>query len=1069
MTVTLVALSLSILIGHKVILSPGIVILAENLEVYSLKSLAENYAPYWQEKFQYFDFGIGDSVYLYGVVTTIGQLLGLSYAFVQRLLLLAPHGIAFLAMYFLLRYILLNAPDKPNIKTTRAIAFIGSVVYTLNPWIATQPRDVALRFDYALAPLIILFFFRVFEQRNKHFRRVALFSLLLSFVADFRFVLIILPTLLLYFVIPKERSDDTPFPKRRFSTVILLFAFFSILSMGKFLSPILYSLHTSKIPYADSFHEDMVGGASILELLSTKTVNSPARRALDETSADASYRFFLPISFFSLLYMVLLRRRPGKHEMLFPLIMIITIPIATLRHEPFETFNMWLLTKAPLSQLYGRLLRFSDWNALPLLISVSVMVPLTVREILGRVSKQARGTYLYLQFFTIAAFCGISSWTLFTGDMNGYWKPSNIPDEFKKANNQFSKERDNFHVLWLPTYWEKKAFWAKNTGPHETTAPTCNFDIRSSFKPSYLTERFYLFDYYSLLGPRPGFRPLEGYAGKNIARIYKNLNIRYAVIHSDVDLGETSPMRGFENLKGEDVIDSLKSSGGFESVVVDNCLATIMMSHSSQEYRATWPFVVLGGLPTQGAVIDAEVEQENASLVYVESAHFAWNDLQRLVQASPTLLIKGESDVILPLILSSIDKRHLCVPYEHTLRHDPLQTWSRGYVQTGVADPRFQETLRVLDLGNWAWDFDYGDGLVFTIMPDAKLAFPINIEQAGDHILLVRYLANAKGGSIGIDIGDRNFLIPTKASCNYFKCDSLSIARLSKGKHPIEIKNISGFNAVNILALIPVHQFAKRKRELEASLDGKSCVYLLEAETDFEVENTNVCREKEASNGRVLVLDRNSSAKCHMNILEEGDYCLQFRLCGGIEVAIDSTLVELHSDSLGFSSCPIQHLNKGEHQVRIVPTEYPSSLDVAWMGPAEKGKIPKEWLAVKDSPSDLSDVVKINSSTMKLHAKAKEAFLLSVAEGYDPLIAAFSDGKKHDSFPVFGLINGFLIDEQGDVDVIVKFLPQFWAKIGIWISLIFALLLIVCVLFEPLHEAFNRKPSEDGVSLTKAD
>lgn len=1055
--VALIALILCILIGRKVIFSSGIVILAENLEVYSLDSLSKNYTPYWQEKFQYFDFGIADSVYLYGFFILLGKLLGLGYAIIQRLLLLLPHGIAFLAMYSLVRYILLNSPDRPTRKVIMAISVTSGVIYTLNPWIAVQPRDIALRFDYALTPLVVLLFFSVFKKREGRFRNIILFSLTLSFIACFRYVLIILPALVLFLIIPAHRDGEESSLRRRLSAMVLILLCFSFLSLGKFLSPILYSLQWKQVPYAESFHEDMIGEASILEVLSTKVLSSPARRALDETYSDPSYQLFSIISVFSFLYLVLIRRRLTKNELLFPLLMVVTIPLAVLKQTPFKEFNLWLLTEAPLSNLYGRLMRHADWNSLPVLMAIAVMSGLTLCEILRRVPQKSCTICLFSLPLAVTVLCGISSWPLLTGDMNGYWRPSAIPEEFDRVNESFRKESDDFHVLWLPTYWENKASWAKNTGLYESTAPTCNFDIRSSSKPSYLMEHFYVFDYYNLLGSRPGFRPLDGYAGEHIADIYKDLNIRYAVIHTDVNWGEVSRSMGFNNVKIQQVIDSLKNNPVVKSVVDEDCLSIIEMAPHSQEFKATIPLSVLGGLPVHGAIADAEVSLKNASLVYLESTHFAWDDFQRLIQASPTLLIKGKTDATLSYIVLAMDKKKIHAPYKHTLKHDPLLFWSKGRVQTVVGDAGFQEALWALGLNDWSWDFDYGEGLVFTVAPDAELSFPAKIQQAGTYILLVRYFANAKGDAVSFGIGNKEVSLLTKNPRNYFEWKLLSYLNLSEGEHTITMKNIYGFNAVNLVGLIPVHQFEERKQEIEALLDSKSCVYLYEAETDFETENADIYKESLASNGWVLRLGENSWAKCQLEIIKDGDYRLQFKLKGSLQITIDNVDIKLHSDELRFVSSSIQHLLKGEHELNITPLEYPSYLDVVWIGPADKGEDINEWLTAKDNRADLTTSKKMSNSKMTLHIKTTEPFLLSVAEGYDPLVAAYSNGTKYNSFPVFGVINGFLINEQGDIDVDIKFLPQIWTQIGTWISLISALFLIAYAVYEWLQQMFKRK------------
>jgi len=65
--------------------------------------------------------------------------------------------------------------------------------------------------------------------------------------------------------------------------------------------------------------------------------------------------------------------------------------------------------------------------------------------------------------------------------------------------------------------------------------------------------------------------------------------------------------------------------------------------------------------------------------------------------------------------------------------------------------------------------------------------------------------------------------------------------------------------------------------------------------------------------------------------------------------------------------------------------------------------------------------------------------MLSFAESYDPLWEAkiYKGGKlikKIKSIPLYAVINGFWIDETGDLEIKIRYKPQDWFEKGLIVS-----------------------------------
>ena len=96
-------------------------------------------------------------------------------------------------------------------------------------------------------------------------------------------------------------------------------------------------------------------------------------------------------------------------------------------------------------------------------------------------------------------------------------------------------------------------------------------------------------------------------------------------------------------------------------------------------------------------------------------------------------------------------------------------------------------------------------------------------------------------------------------------------------------------------------------------------------------------------------------------------------------------------------------------------------------------------LTSQQKPAIIYKYSKLNPTLWKIHTIASKPFVLSFAESYDPLWEArvYKDGKKIDvikSTPVYGVMNGFLINKTGNLDIVLRYGPQDGYENGLLIS-----------------------------------
>ncbi|MFQ6126429.1 MAG: carbohydrate binding domain-containing protein [Candidatus Heimdallarchaeota archaeon] len=147
--------------------------------------------------------------------------------------------------------------------------------------------------------------------------------------------------------------------------------------------------------------------------------------------------------------------------------------------------------------------------------------------------------------------------------------------------------------------------------------------------------------------------------------------------------------------------------------------------------------------------------------------------------------------------------------------------------------------------------------------PRHALIIPIEIEKSGYHELYARVLENPQGGKLTILIdGEKASSIVTSAKTSNFVWKKVGVFNLSKGEHYITLINTYGFNAVNLLALMPQEVAREYFGNAWHFVEGKRLIYILEMESDFEYGNgiiSNFLGGK-ASRGEVLVLNKSHSS-----------------------------------------------------------------------------------------------------------------------------------------------------------------------------------------------------------------
>jgi hypothetical protein len=324
----------------------------------------------------------------------------------------------------------------------------------------------------------------------------------------------------------------------------------------------------------------------------------------------------------------------------------------------------------------------------------------------------------------------------------------------------------------------------------------------------------------------------------------------------------------------------------------------------------------------------------------------------------------------------------------------------------------------------------------------------------GEYKVLLRYFANDKGGLLDLDLNEKSLTLETRSHLNRFVWTDLGTLSLSEGTQTLSIKNRNGFNAINLIALIPTEKYEQYKVEFIKSLVDKDIIHVFEAESDFNFDRTrsSVVHDIDYSNGKALELRTQDIASTRLEILKDGNYDLAFYGDGTITVDIDGVIRRTINLVDGVAHTEPVSFNSGNHYIEIAPangTNF-SHLDSVLMGSIRPDDGQSSLKQQQPSEEPIIRSHKIDPTNYEVTVKAQSPFMLAFAEAYDERWTAevkTSNGVKiYKPLPLYGTINGFMIDTEGDYVVHIKYAPQEIFYVGASISAVSYAFVIVYII-----------------------
>jgi hypothetical protein len=740
---TLAAIVISVLIAcmatWRFWVTPGYIYLAEELEVFTPQQFLGVAYPLWNEQLGRFPFSDAFKLYYYVFLYTIGVAFG--YKALQGLALALPIALSFLFAYLLTSYLT---------KSPKA-ALIAAFVYTVNPWVATNPRDIVLRIEYALFPLLFLLQLKYIEtDKHKYMVYTALVLGAIYTVRSWALYAIYSTLLLLMHILVRRNVKQ------------LSFLFAHPLALALAAPRILPSLYYVLAVPQYTLSTFMATPATPLEYLTT-------------------YQYLYPGALFNLTY-------SGPAYLFFGLIVAATVPALLFNKDRRALYFAvlyvvgFLLSTHPIATgnwIVDRLLRAGYWNAMVAPLAVAVAAGYLVKN----ADRRGFGIHTGLVLVVIAA---VSAWPILTGDMAGYWHPAPPPTDYLTAS-QLLKNATGL-VLWLPYVGDPRAVWSAQRGAADVSAPTGIVEVRGIGAPAIEWRAYYPLQYFNPLNGTIVLQPFSIYTG-NLSRLYTLMGIQYIGIVYDRQWPQIMLQGGLSNQRLREVAARLTTEG--QPYYVGQHLALIRLSQSAG-CAVRKPLFCLCDLPEMARILSA----------------FNYTDAPAVILPQPGMNITyilensyvyAQNSTELKLyVASQLPGSRLIAPFFLIAGGDPEKTWAKAPLAAYATSPDFLNYLYEKGVREWPWQSDYGYGVVYT---ESSETLTLNLDVVAKSVLAIRALKCSACGTAKVYIDSEPVAtLNLKNNTTSFTWFLLTV--LTPGLHKLEIKP-EGLVALNIIATIP--------------------------------------------------------------------------------------------------------------------------------------------------------------------------------------------------------------------------------------------------------------------------
>ena len=1015
---------------------PGLILAGDftRAEVFS-RFIGSNMYPLWNEDGQSSNLQSLHQLGLYVPAVIISSVIDIPSTIVYLAYFLLLGSISGVFSFKLAEYIM----SRNNLKPRFEFALAASLSFVFSTFVVESTFHPAIAFSFYLSPVLLYAVIKGIEENRLSYLLFS--SLIYSLTAvTLHFVVFGLIVILSYIVfdllykILIQRFNSLSVIKRAAWYILVIVGPFIAMSSYWLIPNFAYAGHSIySLMLTANDPQILYRNVDLINVFSVKGFFN-LHEAYPFTQSEFAYINILSIMLTIIATSSLLLLKQNKLTIYLGIFLVLSVIISLIPVYLPSLYN-WFVFDAPGSSLYSWVFRAPKFY-LFMSIPIAIMIGLSGLRLYH--NRYTWRKWLLKSF--PPSFIGlvlvlslVPNYVLLTGDFNGHHKSHTLPEEYTSLFTYLQKQDENYKSILGPPYAGLNSTWTNNKiGDliEEQISATDTFNSMQTLDQYIYPVIFGIrFPYGSLLAE-------EG--TNNVQEFMGPINVKYIILHDDIN-----------NLKIEidNLSKALDKQEGLESRDFGFITLYTVKETSPQFSSKNDTILIQGGLLRFDSIFRTESIDSNAtgalfSDMTMDQSSAMWQSFDTLIPENELAyaeFILDKSDVI------------VIPPSDYTDTFAPLKEWSKS--STNIQSFLNQLQRNGVEL---PYQYDYGEDIVFTSARDSQLDMSVPVPRAEEYKVLARYFANDRGGMIDLNFNEKSLPVATKSQLNRFVWADLGTLRLSEGTQTLSIENRDGLNAINLITLVPVDKYEEYKVEFMRSMTDKNVVHILEPESDFifDAASSRVVRDIEYSNGKALELNSEDIASSRFEILKDGNYDLTLYGEGNVTIDIDGKIRRGLSFVDGVSHIEALSFGPGYHDIEITPSDGTnfSRLDSMHVGSRINDDINSLFAPAEPSAEEpLIQYNKIDPTSYQLTVKAESPFMLAFADAYDERWRAeviTSDGirKLYKPLPLYGAINGFMIDTVGDYVISIKYAPQEIFYLGAAISTVAYALIVVYII-----------------------
>jgi hypothetical protein len=558
--------------------------------------------------------------------------------------------------------------------------------------------------------------------------------------------------------------------------------------------------------------------------------------------------FALPIFGFSA---IAISRKFVRYSSTFFCFLVIGIIIAMGTQSPIDYFKP--IIDNPTLSKYVWLVRDPDKLSFVVAFTSSFLIGISSHRILELIAEKTeegneprsklrelvRGVRGYRRAFVstlflcllVGSMC-IYIYPVYIFNMFGELRPMTLPGEFDNLNSYLSSVNAS-KVYFIP-YPLDETYWSKNNrvgNIYQTHSVLPSIESSGSISMAGMGST----NYYNHLT-----RSVIENRSNNIANFIHPLGTSYLIFHNDTwDKGsgtaDKQNLELLERLNSHEGLRNVHNVGFYNIFKVDSKLDDSAIPGQFNIYGND--VAVLGGLEAMESLngLYPSFNSSDTSLYFFDQGEDT-SEPERIKNSEYILF--GNSPSYYDLLFSLVNKSHIFTLFDTPINYEPKKLWSKA----STMDPDsgyFHPFLEHLGIDNW--QFDYDKGLAITQAMRTNLTMSFDVTQTGQYDLFMRYLESRKGGVLKIYL-DNNFVgkinsLDEKSDSFVWqevRNDNSTSILLKKGRHILTIENALGFNAINLVGILPTNTISNLEHEVSSMVNRTKDIYFIEAETGFK-------------------------------------------------------------------------------------------------------------------------------------------------------------------------------------------------------------------------------------------